>query len=128
MAEKKVTKREVINSMLENEVIASNAIYKAYLANELELLDRKAQSKGTSKTSKENAEIKNILLEELAKVGKAITITDLMNQSEVIKNYVLENGNPLTNQKISALFKIMISEGAITKVTDKKKSYFTIAE
>lgn len=67
-------------------------------------------------------------MEELAKVGKPITITDLMNSSEVVKEYRLENGNALSNQKISAIFKQLVESNKIVKVIDKKKSYFSIAD
>ena len=54
----KVTKREVINSMLANEVIASNEMYVAYLQNELKLLDKKAEKKG--KSAEELAEVERL--------------------------------------------------------------------
>ena len=50
----------------------------------------------------------------------------LLIASEVVKDYVLENGNHLTNQKISALFKQLVESNRIVKVTDKKKSYFSV--
>ena len=77
---------------------------------------------------KENEIVANMLVEELAKIGKPITITDLMNTSEIVKGYTLENGNNLTNQKISAIFKQLVESNRIVKVTDKKKSYFSIGE
>lgn len=130
MAEtKKITKREVITSMLANEVITSNPTYVTYLENELALLDKKkASGKGVSKTQIENKEICKMLLAELEKIGKPVTISDLMASSEVIRNYTLENGNPITNQKISALFKLMGIDGTneVVKVVDKKKSYFSV--
>ena len=95
---------------------------------EIELLSRKNSKSGATKTQKENEIVANILIEELAKVGKPITITDLMNTSDTIKNYTLENGNNLTNQKISAIFKQLVESNKIVKVVDKKKSYFSIGE
>ena len=95
---------------------------------EIELLSRKNSKSGATKTQKENEIVANMLVEELAKIGKPITITDLMNTSETIKNYTLENGNNLTNQKISAIFKQLVESNKIVKVTDKKKSYFSIGE
>ena len=65
-------------------------------------------------------------INELAKIAKPITITDLMATSEVVKNYVLENGNHLTNQKISALLKQLVDSQVVDKMIDKKKSYFTV--
>ena len=95
---------------------------------EIELLSRKNSKSVTTKTQKENIQVAEMLIEELAKVGTAITITDLMNKSEVIKAYKLENGNTLSNQKISAIFKQLVDTNKIVKVTDKKKSYFSIAD
>lgn len=95
---------------------------------EIELLSRKNSKSGATKTQKENEIVANMLVEELAKIGKPITITDLMNTSETVKNYTLENGNNLTNQKISAIFKQLVESQRIVKVTDKKKSYFSIGE
>lgn len=95
---------------------------------EIELLSRKNSKAGATKTQKENEIVANMLVEELAKVNKPTTITDLMNSSEVIKAYRLENGNPLSNQKISAIFKQLVDNKELVKVTDKKKSYFSIAD
>ena len=95
---------------------------------EIELLSRKNSKSGTTKTQKENIEIAEMLVDELAKINKPVTITDLMNESETIKAFRLENGNVLSNQKISAIFKQLVDNKTIVKVTDKKKSYFSVAE
>ena len=95
---------------------------------EIELLSRKNSKSGATKTQKENEIVANMLVGELAKIGKPITITDLMNTSEIVKGYTLENGNNLTNQKISAIFKQLVESNRIVKVVDKKKSYFSIGE
>ena len=95
---------------------------------EIELLSRKNSKNGATKTQKENEIVADMLIQELEKVAKPITITDLMNTSQVIKEYTLENGNKLTNQKISAIFKQLVESQKIVKVTDKKKSYFSIVE
>lgn len=123
---KKVTKREYFAQL--REVVADNPELVAFIDHEVELLNKKNSGNSQTKTQKENAVIAEMLVEELAKAGKPITITDLMNESEVIQNYVLENGNRLTNQKISAIFKQLGEANRIVKVTDKKKSYFSVAD
>lgn len=123
---KKVTKREYFAQL--REVVADNPELVAFIDHEVELLNKKNSGNSQTKTQKENAVIAEMLVEELAKAGKPITITDLMNESEVIQNYVLENGNRLTNQKISAIFKQLGETNRIVKVTDKKKSYFSVAD
>lgn len=123
---KKVTKREYFAQL--REAVADNPELVAFIDHEVELLNKKNSGNSQTKTQKENAVIAEMLVGELAKAGKPITITDLMNESEVIQNYVLENGNRLTNQKISAIFKQLGEANRIVKVTDKKKSYFSVAD
>ena len=125
--EKKLTKRDVINQMLGEGVIQENEIYKNYLEHELELLDRKNSSKGLSKTQIENEKVASVLVEELGKIARPVTISDLMEESAIVKEYRLENGTALTNQKISAIFKKLVDNGSIVKTSEKKKSYFSLA-
>ena len=95
---------------------------------EIELLNRKNAKGGATKTQVENAKVAEMLVNELVKLGKAVTITDLMNMSYTVKEYRLENGNPLSNQKISAILKQQVETGKVVKVTDKKKSFFSVAD
>lgn len=124
--EKKLTKKEMFEMI--KGVCADRTDIVEFCNHEIELLSRKNSKSGATKTQKENEIVANMLVEELAKVGKPITITDLMNTSEIVKNYTLENGNNLSNQKISAIFKQLVESNRIVKVTDKKKSYFSIGE
>lgn len=124
--EKRLTKKDYFEMI--KGVCADRTDIIDFCNHEIELLSRKNSKSGATKTQKENEIVANILIEELAKVGKPITITDLMNTSDTIKNYTLENGNNLTNQKISAIFKQLVESNKIVKVVDKKKSYFSIGE
>ena len=124
--EKKLTKRDYFARL--RAIVANDAELVAFIDHEVELLTRKNASGTQTKTQAENVKVAEMLLQELAKVGNPTTITDLMNKSEVIANYRLENGNPLSNQKISAIFKQLVDNKEIVKVVDKKKSYFSIAD
>ena len=124
MANKKV-KRDYFMEI--REIVKDNAELVAFVDHELELIARKNTGNTQTKVQKENIAVAEMLLKELAKTEKT-TITDLMNKSEVIQNYTLENGNKLTNQKISAIFKQQLEAGNITKIVEKKKSYFAIAK
>lgn len=134
MAEtKKITKREVINELLREDLIQSTPMYKDYLEHELELLDRKNSNRGT-KSNEENQVIASMLLEEMAKLeatGKAqYTITELMKSSQAIQDYVCENGKVLSNSKITAIFKTMLAldNAPIVNIKDKKNSYYSLAK
>lgn len=124
--EKRLTKKDYFEMI--KGVCADRTDIVDFCNHEIELLSRKNSKSGATKTQKENEIVANMLIEELAKIGKPITITDLMNTSEIVKGYTLENGNNLTNQKISAIFKQLVENQRIVKVVDKKKSYFSIGE
>ena len=128
MENKKRTRKVILGEILNIAEVQANEEYVTELNKIITQLEKKNAKGGATKTQKENEIVANMLVEELEKVGKPITITDLMNTSEVIKEYRLENGNALSNQKISAIFKQLVENKTLVKVIDKKKSYFSIAE
>ncbi len=119
MAEKKITKKEMFERLLEVEEVKTNEDMVAFIRHEIELLVKKSAKSGSTKTQKENEEIKVKLVEELAKVGKAVTISEFQKASEYASQF--------SNQKISALFKLM--DGVdVEKSVVKGKSYFKVVE
>ena len=115
----KITKREVIGMMMNEEVVKANPTYVAYLKNELALLDKKAQNKKATKTQEQNVGIKATILEVLATIGSG-TVTDIQNGNEEL--------SALSNQKVSALIRQLVESGEVVRTTDKKKSIFSLAE
>ena len=115
----KITKREVIGMMMNEEVVKANPTYVAYLENELALLDKKASNKKATKTQEENVGIKATILEVLATIGRG-TVTDIQNSNEKL--------SALSNQKVSALVRQLVESGKVVKTVDKKKSIFSLAE
>ena len=125
MAEKKITKREVVEKMLADSNIASNEVYVAYLKNELELLKKKSENKKATKNQTENAEIKEVILEVLAKMSNGGRATDIMN---AVKATDTEKYATLTNQRVSALLRQLIEDNKVVKSVDKKVSKFALAD
>lgn len=128
---KKVTKREYFAQL--REVVRDNAELVAFIDHEVELLDRKNSKTSQTKGQKINEQINEVLVQELAKVGTPITISDLLEKSEVLKEFTYNEGEEvkhLSNQKISALLnRLTNGENArVVKVIDKKKSYFSLAD
>ena len=122
MAEKKITKREVVEKMLADENINSNEVYVAYLKNELELLKKKSENKKATKNQTENAEIKEVIIEVLGRMGKGRAgEIQLAVQATDKEKYAT-----LTNQRTSAILKQMIDEGTVVKTVDKKVSTFSL--
>lgn len=124
----KITKNEYFEMIKKIEEVKNNPELMMFIEHEQELLKRKSSKGGTTKTQTENVKVAEMLIQELEKIGKPVTITDLMNTSDIIKNYKLENGNVLSNQKISAILKQQVDAGKVVKVTDKKKSLFSVAD
>lgn len=124
MAEKKVTKREVVTMMLADENIKQNDMFVAYLENELALLTKKAENKKATKNQTENVEIKEVILEVLTSMGKG-RATDIMNAVKATDEVQYAT---LTNQRVSAILKQMVeNDGTVVKTVDKKVSTFSLA-
>ena len=115
----KITKREVIKMMMNEEVVKTNPTYVAYLENELALLNKKAQNKKATKTQEQNIGIKATILKVLATIGSG-TVTDIQNGNEEL--------SALSNQKVSALVRQVVESGEVVKTVDKKKSIFSLAK
>ena len=113
--EKKITKKERFAQLLLIEEVAQNEDLVAFINHEIELLEKKASKSGSTKTQKENAEIMDALYEELIALDKAVTISEFQKLSEKASQF--------SNQKISALFRLMDCT-RVEKTTEKSKSYF----
>lgn len=118
--EKKITKREVINSMLALDVIMENEVYVNFLKHELELLDNKNANRKETPKQKENRELQNTILTILtANVGKTMTIKEIMESDILLKD--------LSTNKISAMLKALIDNGLATRVKTNKGTFYTVA-
>jgi hypothetical protein len=127
--ENKITKKmrfEEMKGIMEE--LGKNELVE-FIDHEIELIDRKAMNRkaGNGKKSQENNAIAEIVLEELAKIGKT-TITDLLKKSVVLADYVTEDGKTLSNQKITAILKPYIADGTVVRTMEKKSTYFQVAQ
>ena len=128
MANKK-TKKDLYMEMVEIFQELGKGEYVDFCNHQIELLDKKSTgSKGLTKIQKENEIIKNIVLEELTKHQgeNGITATELLKQSDVLSNYITVEGKNITNQKLSAMLKKLVDEKIVSRMIDKKTSYFKI--
>lgn len=114
---KRVTKREYFGEVVKMAESLGRTDIVEFAQHEIELLDKKASSKVTTKTQKENEGIKEIIKNFLNETpNEMFTITQLQEKVEDLKDY--------SNQKISALVSQLVKANEIDKVVDKKKSYF----
>lgn len=113
----KVTKKDNFNAIIEIATELGRQDLVDFCKHEIELLDKK-KSKET-KSQKENAELMTQLLEQLAVIGKAVTISEFM---KLASDFVTEHD--LSNQKISSLFTKM-KDKEIIRTVIKGKAYFS---
>lgn len=127
--ENKVTKKMRFEEMKGIMVELGKTELVEFIDHEIELIDRKAMNRktGNDKKSQENSAIAEIILEELARIGKT-TITDLMKKSQTLTNYVTEDGKTLSNQKITAVLKPYIADGTVVRTMEKKSTFFQVAQ
>lgn len=126
MAEKKITKRDVLNHIIET--YANDTMVVEFAKHEIELLDKKNSSKATSKVATENIEVANKIVEVLKETDKLVTVTELLanpivSEIRVYNEETKANDKALTNQKLTY---ILNHDSRVEKVIDKKKSYFRV--
>lgn len=118
---KKVTKKEMFGRLIEivegANVEDGDAIVE-FLNHEIELVSKKRN--GQTKTQKANEGLIEVIYNAIAEAGKAVTVTELfgMTKSDEITS----------SQKVSALVKKLVDAKRVTRVEEKNKAYFTIAE
>jgi len=109
-----MTKREMFAAIRER--VLDNAEMVEFIDHEVELLARKRTSTKPTKTQRENAVIKEQIMDILSEDGK--TATEIVN----------ELGGEFKVQKVSALLRQLVLEGKAQKDIVGKVSYFMLAE
>ena len=112
---KKMTKREMFEMIKANHNLSTDEI--AFIDHELELLAKKnsAEKKPTA-VQVANEGIKADILDGM-EIGKKYTITDLMKEIPACAE--------LSNQRVSALVRQLVTDGAVERTEEKRKAYFS---
>jgi len=119
---KKITRKEMfamIQAVVANSTASNKAEMVEFIEKQIAQLEKKSGSSKPTKTQLENESIKVEILNEMAKIGKPVTI------SEFCENSNSEVAN-LSNQKLSALFNQLVKAERMIKTVEKKKSYFSL--
>lgn len=127
MAEKKITKKEMWGKVLKLEAVQADKEMTKMIEHEIELLNKKKSSNGKPTKEQEQAtNFKALILAHLKKVGKAVTVGELLLVDE-LKTYY---GKPNSTSRMTQLLKQMIeNDGTVEKLIEKRVSYFkAIAE
>ena len=122
----KVTKRERFAQLMEivkaSEVENSDELV-AFIEHEVELLNKKnSRSDKPTKTQLENEALKTQIMSVLKTVGRPITVTQLLKETELA-----DNPN-LSNQKVSALLTQLRKADAVVRTVEKKVAFYSLAD
>ena len=125
--EKKITKLQIIETMLNEEFIQDNEMYKTFLTHEKELLlnKRNKSSKGNEKKSAAN----KALTEKLLEVMKDVSGTATQLTFALMKVYPDDaDVMALTNQKVTYLLKELAQAGTIKREEINGKPIYSLTE
>lgn len=115
--EKRMTKKDYFKAIIA-ELGEGHEALVAFCEKEIETLGKRKTAK--TATQKENEVLVEELYEVIAGLETPATISDIMK--------VNEKFGEMSNQKVSALAKKLVDAGRVVKTSDKKKSYFSVAE
>ena len=118
MENKKLTKKEYFGAI--RNLVIDNEELVAFIDHEIELLNKKSSKTSPTATQKANLEVKDKIIQALVDIARPVTITELQAERPEMAEY--------SNQKLSALMKQLVDINQVVRVTDKKKSYFSVAE
>ena len=117
MENKKMTKRDYFNALLNVEEVKGNPAMVDFINHELELLAKKNSSeRKPTAAQKENEGIKVIILAALTTTPTSIS--DLQKKDAALAE--------ISNQKISALLRQLIIDNKVVRTEDKKKALFAL--
>ena len=119
--EKKVTKREKFEML--KALVKDNAMLVEFIDHEIELLDKK-KSQGNAKANEKMDSQVALVYNALVAVGKSVTVSDLIKETDL--SALANESGVVSTQKVSALLKKLVDNGKVAKVTDKKKTYFSV--
>ena len=121
MATTKMTKRDYFNAILAVLATVEDTDVSgltAFVNHEIELLENKRSTAKPTKTQTENLAVKETIVSVLKEIGKPVTITEMQKFSAELAEF--------SCQKLSALLKQLVENNkTVTKVTEKKKTYFS---
>ena len=118
----KVTKRERFAQLME--IVNASQVENidelvAFIEHEVELLDKKNSRSGKpTKVQLANESIKEQIVYVLERIGKPVTVTQLLAEDEF---------TDLSNQKMSALLKQLRECGTVVRTVEKKVAYYSLA-
>ena len=108
--------REVVSNAEMTEVEKNGAL--AFIDREFELLNKKSSNSRDTKKQQENKALAEVVVAELAKLGKPMAISEMIKASEVLGAY--------STQKLTPILKALKDEQRVVMTTEKKRNYYSV--
>ena len=109
--------REVVSNAEMTEVEKNGAL--AFIDREVEWLNKKSSSNSRdTKKQQENKALAEVVVAELAKLGKPMAISEMIKASEVLGAY--------STQKLTPILKALKDEQRVVMTTEKKRNYYSV--
>jgi transcription initiation factor TFIIIB Brf1 subunit/transcription initiation factor TFIIB len=115
MENTKMTNAKALDYVLENVELPEEVREK--IQNIYNSTIKKSTNRKPSKTSQENKAYAELVYQILVD-EEPMTISEIMKSSDTLSQ--------LSNQKVTAVVRMMIADGTVTKIVDGKKSTFTL--
>ena len=113
----KMTQRDYFNEIIALAKANDRQDIVEFAEGRIAVLDKKAANKKATKTQEENVALFEVIKGVLTAEGQ--TVTEIMAKDATLST--------LSNQKVSALLRLMVADGVAKKEVDKKKSLFSLA-
>ena len=114
----KYTYIDALNEVLANETISEQAREKLTALRDQQVKRNASDSGKPSKKQAENLDLAEELLNVMKRVGKPSTVSEYMKEDEKFAS--------MSNQKVSALMRMLENSGKVVKIPEKRKSYFAV--
>lgn len=115
----KYTYINALNEVIANQTISEQAREKLIALRDQQVKRNASDSDKPSKKQAENLDLAKELLNVMKRVGKPSTVSEYMAVDP-------EGLGTMSNQKVSALMRVLESAGRVEKTTEKRKSYFAL--
>lgn len=124
MATEKTTKKENFRAIVTILEGVNRQDLADVIRHEIELLENKAAKRKPSKSQTVNAVLTEVLLEVLENSFDPLTILEIQDKDERLK--ALEDGTPISNQRMSALLRPLVKNGTVIRTEEKRKAKFAL--
>ena len=117
-----MTKKEMF-TLIAN-LNATNKDIVDFCNHEIELLDRK-KSNGNAKANEKMDKQVELVYSALVGLGRPVKVSELIAETDLIE--LANDSGVVSTQKVSALLKKLKDSGRVVSYTDKKNTYFKVA-